>query len=77
MALIRKFTKKTMDRNQVHGEITATYSVFHWDDRTLLQIDSYGSKARKIPGKKSQTFQLDEQGASALFQILKKEFGFS
>jgi hypothetical protein len=30
-----------------------------------------------MPGKKSQTIQLDRQGATALFKILKDEFGLS
>ena len=32
----------------------------------LLQIDTYGRETREIPGKKSQTIQLDRQGASHL-----------
>lgn len=74
MALIRSFTRKYMDRNSLHDEIEATYTIFERDGRVLLQIDTYGRETREIPGKKSQTIQLDREGAIALFRILKQEF---
>jgi len=74
MALIRRFERKAMERNALHDEIEATYSVFEHDDRVLLQIDSYGRAEREMPGKKSQTIQLDREGAVALFEIIKREF---
>lgn len=76
MALIRSFERKQMDRNSVHKEIGATYTVFKTDDRVFLQIDTYGSSNRQIPGKKSQSLQLDQTGACILYQIIKREFGF-
>ncbi|MBC7150405.1 MAG: methionyl-tRNA formyltransferase [Rhizobium sp.] len=66
-----------MERNSLHKEIGATYSVFGIDDKRIVQIDTYGSVDREIPGKKSQTIQLDREGAENLFLILKNEFGFS
>ena len=74
MALIRSFIRKHMDRNSLHDEIEATCTVFERDGRVLLQIDSYGRKSRKVPGKKSQTIQLDREGATALLNILRREF---
>jgi hypothetical protein len=66
-----------MDRNSLHDEIEATYSVFERDGRVLLQIDSYGRETREVPGKKSQTIQLDREGATALFNILRREFNLN
>ena len=77
MALIRSFTRKHMHRNSLHDEIEATYSVFERDGRVLLQIDSYGRETREVPGKKSQTIQLDREGATALFNILRREFNLN
>ena len=74
MALIRHFERKEMERNALHDEIEATYSVFERDGGVLLQIDSYGRADREMPGKKSQTLQLDREGALELFEILKREF---
>lgn len=76
MALIRAFERKQMDRNSVHDEIKATYTVFRKDDKVLMQIDTYGRDTRDMPGKKSQSLQLDRTGAEALYKILKTEFDF-
>ena len=76
MALIRNITEKHMERNSTHIEIEATYTVFERDGRRFIQLDSYGRDDREIPGKKSQSYQFDEQGAERLYAILKKQFGF-
>jgi len=77
MALVRSFVEKRMERNSLHDEISATYTVFQFDDQVLLQIDTYGRPDREIPGKKSQSIQLDREGAAALYRILKSAFHFS
>jgi hypothetical protein len=66
-----------MERNSLHDEIEATYTVFERDGRVLIQIDSYGRETREMPGKKSQTIQLDREGATALLKILTTEFNLS
>jgi hypothetical protein len=37
MALIRSFTRKNMERNSLHEEIDATYTIFERDGRIVLQ----------------------------------------
>jgi len=74
MALLRHFERKDMERNSIHDENRATYTVFERDGRMFIQIDTYGRDERQIPGKKSQTVQLDRTGAQALYTILKREF---
>ena len=74
MALIRHFKRKHMERNSIHDEISATYTVFECDGHRFIQIDSYGRDEREIPGKKSQTIQLDREGAQQLYNILRAEF---
>ncbi|HEY4122974.1 MAG TPA: hypothetical protein VGM36_00085 [Rhizomicrobium sp.] len=74
MALIRHFIEKPMDRNSIHDEIEASVTSFEYDGRVFIQIDTYGREERQIPGKKSQTLQLDREGATALFAILKQKF---
>ena len=76
MALIRTLVEKQMERNSIHDEIEASYTVFENDGRVFVQIDSYGRDERQIPGKKSQTIQLDKQGAARLYKILKTAFHF-
>lgn len=77
MALVRKFEEKRRERYSVHKEIDAYYSSFERDGQSLLQIDTYGSKDRQMPGKQSQTLQLDKTGAAALYRILKDTFHFN
>lgn len=77
MALIRHFDRKHMERNSIHDEISASYTVFERDGRRFIQIDSYGRDEREIPGKKSQTIQLDRDGAQQLYRILQNEFHFN
>ena len=74
MALIRRFEHKFMEKNSLHDEIEATYSTFERDGAVFIQIDTYGRDTREMPGKKSQTFQLDREGALALYNISKREF---
>ena len=73
MALIRAFERKRMDRNSVHDEIKATYTVFRNEDKVLVQIDTYGRDTRDTPGNKSQSLQLDQTSAEALSNILREE----
>ncbi|NGN40119.1 methionyl-tRNA formyltransferase [Mesorhizobium sp. CGMCC 1.15528] len=65
-----------MQRMQLHDAIEAKYYVQDYDGRKLLQISTFGRATRDIPGKVSQTIQLDEEAASHLFGILKKTFDF-
>ena len=74
MALIRKFMRKDRDRVSLHDEIEATYTSFERDGHIILQIDTYGRNTRQVPGKQSQTIQLDQKGAEALYSILQREF---
>jgi hypothetical protein len=76
MALIKSFEEKRMDRNSIHDAIEATYTTFERDGRRFMQIDSYGRALREIPGKKSQSIQLDEKSARELFKILEDFFHF-
>lgn len=76
MALITHFQEKSRDRYSIHDEISANYSAFERDGRSLLQIDTFGRSTRQQPGKLSQSIQLDRVGAFALYKILKTEFKF-
>ncbi|MDZ4367886.1 MAG: methionyl-tRNA formyltransferase [Afipia sp.] len=74
MALIRKFEQGTMTRNSIHDAIDAKYAVVRNDDRTFVQIDTFGRDTREIPGKKSQTIQLNRDSGLQLIKILKEAF---
>jgi hypothetical protein len=63
--------------SQIHGPQFASRRDRGDVGRVLLQIDTYGRETREMPGKKSQTIQLDRDGATALFNILKQEFNLN
>ncbi len=71
MALIKSYEHKSMDRNSIHDGIDATTTTFERDGRKFVQVDRYGRAEREIPGKTSQTFQLDGKSARELFDILR------
>ena len=79
MARLRKdaFKKTTKERNSIHGTVSATYIVFEAEGKTFFQIDTYGSSKREIPGKTSQSLQLDRQMAEVLISELQKAFHLS
>jgi hypothetical protein len=74
MAMIEKFTERSMERNSIHDGIEAQYSIFERDGRSFLQIDTCGRLSREMPGKKSQSIQLDRNAGLQLIKILKKTF---
>jgi hypothetical protein len=76
MARIETFIPKKLDRVTLHDPISADVICFERDGRKLLQINTSGRKSREMPGKISQSIQLDEKSAAQLFQMLKEHFGF-
>lgn len=76
MALISEINRLELQINKVHDKADCTYSTFTaTDGKKYLQIDTYGSAARKIKGKKSQTIQMNEDTARKLMDFLRSEFG--
>ena len=76
LALVPEIERLDLDRNSVHEETNCTFTFFA--DSTgakYFQLDTYGSKRRKLRGKKSQTIQLDERAARRLAELLISEFG--
>jgi hypothetical protein len=76
MAIVEGFQRSK--RNTFHVQLTSVichYAVFEPDaGKRILQLDTFGSSSREIPGKISQTLQLDEAQARALWKLLGKEF---
>jgi hypothetical protein len=75
MALVKKLKETTLDRDVPHREVECTYCVIH-DDNGLkyLQLDTYGSAERQMPGKKSQSLRLSPQAIKQLREILSNRF---
>ena len=75
MALVTALDQATKDRNSVHVEARASYTVFDAEDgKRYFQIDTFGSADRQHRGKVSQSIQLDRETARKLVDILRREF---
>lgn len=74
MALIKSFTEKKPERDSRHTEAEATWYVGGVGENRFLQIDTYGSSARQIAGKVSQSLRLDAQAAHQLRALIDRAF---
>jgi hypothetical protein len=75
MAIVRELERITLDHDSKHTEAKdCTYSIIRENDgRKSLQIDTYGSAYRKIPGKKSQSIRFTPEALDQLRRILAEE----
>ena len=75
MAIIRKLEPITLEVEAKHTEVNSTYTmIVDQSGEKYLQIDTYGSKKRKIPGKKSQSIRFSPEAIRQLRLIIDKEF---
>ena len=71
MAKIAKFPP---DGGQVHGPVLCGWKIFKAAGKRHVQLDTYGSDARKLTGKVSQSIQFDQASAAELLEILRHAF---
>lgn len=72
MALVTTLTPQAISGTGTHREVDCTFSIISNADGTRsLQLDTYGSKTRKIPGKKSQSLRFDNAALAALKKIIQ------
>lgn len=75
MAIVRKLEPITLEVDTKHTETNCTYAiVMDKAGEKYLQIDTYGSKKRKIAGKKSQSIRFSSEAIEQLKSIIAKEY---
>jgi hypothetical protein len=74
MALVRDISETTKDRQSVHEEVDCLATSFSADGEQYLQLETFGTSHRKIPGKVSQSFQLNRESAAKLKKLIEKTF---
>ena len=75
MAIVRRLTQLALEKDTPHSEADCTYSIIHDEaGRKYLQVDTYGSKARQIPGKKSQSIRFAPEAIEQLRSLLGTKF---
>ena len=57
-----------------HTEVECGYRIFMGAAGAILQLDTYGSDERQIPGKVSQSLQVDEYAARELLTLIRRAF---
>jgi hypothetical protein len=74
MAIVRQLVLQQLEAKSQHSETECTYTIVRADDGTYLQIDTYGSRQRRIPGKKSQSIRFSPEAVEQLKAILARHF---
>lgn len=74
MAVVRRLEEQTLEKGSSHTEVNCTYSIVDGKDGRYLQVDTYGSTTRKIPGKKSQSIRFAPEAIKQLKSLLDKQF---
>jgi hypothetical protein len=74
MALVAKFEERQLDVRRIHDGVLCGYHALDIKGKRILQLETYGSPQRAMPGKISQSIQLDEEGARTLLAILHRSF---
>jgi len=75
VATIRELELRILEKYTRHTDAESTYSIIYEPDgKKVLQIDTYGTKDRRIPGKVSQSIRFSPEGMKQLKAILKDHF---
>jgi hypothetical protein len=74
MATVRTFIEKEVERVSEHTEVEASVSQIEINGEKFIQMDTYGSKGRAIPGKTSQPVRLTKESFEQLSKIAKNYF---
>jgi hypothetical protein len=73
MAIVRHLALRHLERVAPHTDAECTYAIIaDPDGKTYLQIDTYGSGARQIKGKISQSIRFTPDAIAELRLILAK-----
>jgi hypothetical protein len=74
VAFIRRFVEKPHASISWRSEVECGFTIGRRGNKNVLHLETYGSGARQIPGKVSQSLELDETGARELLRILRRAF---
>jgi hypothetical protein len=75
MGRVNELIKITLERDVNHRDVECTWSIVNNNEGgKCLQIDSYGSASRQVPGKKSQSLRFTPKAIAQLKEILAQEF---
>lgn len=67
---INNIERLEKQRNTIHEEVRATYTIFESEGEKYVQLDTYGREDRESPEKISQSIQLNRETARYLVKLL-------
>lgn len=71
MAIVNKLVRESKSVTK-QTDVNCTYDIFKIDGENWLQLDTFGSKKRKMLGKKSQSIRFSPEALKNLKEILEK-----
>lgn len=74
MALIKRFVARPDAVCSFRTEVECGYVVGEVAGRRILHLETYGSAKRAIPGKVSQSIELDSKAAEELVRLIQDAF---
>ncbi len=74
MAILRELKPRVLEKDSRHTDAEGTYSIVESEGIRMLQIDTYGSENRKIPGKVSQSIRFSPEALKQLTKIIRENF---
>ena len=74
MALVTGFVEGSAKARVHPTSVECEWQVVLGPRGSLVQLTTFGSARRQMPGKASQTFQLDRESAAELVEILRRTF---
>lgn len=74
MALVTSFREEPHAAGTWRTETACGWRITSYAGRPILHLETYGSGTREIPGKVSQSLQLDEASAQELRSLIDRAF---
>ena len=74
MAIIRNFKEEPASRDTKHTECSGKLRAIESGGERFIQIDTYGSADREMPGKVSQSLRLTQDAVNQIIKMAAKHF---
>jgi len=74
MAIVRRFAEEPAARDTKHTECAGKLRAVESGGEKFIQIDTYGSADREMPGKVSQSLRLSEDAVQQIIRMAANHF---
>ena len=74
MAIVRKLSEEPLARDTKHSEREGKLRAVESGGEKFIQMGTYGSAAREMPGKLSQSLRRSETAVAQIIKMASKHF---